>query len=98
MRYAVEIRRNADGVVRSVNEECGDGADEWDRPHWCSREFWWSEGNGGCDCNRALFFARAAGEPEDWERGCGDTEYSVRMTLEDGRVVLDEFDVEEVAT
>lgn len=26
--------------------------------------FWWIEGNFGCDCNRALEFARAGGVPE----------------------------------
>jgi hypothetical protein len=32
--------------------------------------FWWTEGNGGCDCNRSLSFAAAAGEPEPDPLAC----------------------------
>jgi len=28
--------------------------------------YWWSDGNGGCDCNRSMFFAG-----EGWESNCG---------------------------
>lgn len=39
-------------------------------------EFHWSEGNYGCDCNRALFFARAGGEPADpGDFPCGEGRY-----------------------
>jgi hypothetical protein len=34
--------------------------------------FQWTEGNYGCDCNRARFFARAA-EEDDPDVPCGDT-------------------------
>lgn len=34
-------------------------------------KYQWSDGNFGCDCNRARFFARAGNEPEP-ESGCGD--------------------------
>src|SRR4051812_5803648 len=34
-------------------------------------EFTWVEGNYSCDCNRSLFFARAAGEPDDVSAPCG---------------------------
>ncbi len=30
-----------------------------------SSEFWWTEGNGSCDCNRYLAFWRALGEERD---------------------------------
>lgn len=35
-------------------------------------KFQWTDGNFGCDCNRALFFARAGKEP-DPEIKCGHT-------------------------
>lgn len=59
-------------------------------------EFVWREGNFGCDCNRALFFARAGGESDDcawdlsYEAGCSGRENRFRverLTLEDGRTV-----------
>lgn len=43
-------------------------------------EFSWSEHNNACDCNRALFFARAADEDEaevEVEVKCGDGRYRV---------------------
>lgn len=40
----------------------------------------WSEGNYGCDCARATFFARANGEPEP-KRPCGDGGYRVRVLV-----------------
>ena len=47
-------------------------------------EFQWSEGNYSCDCNRALFFARAGGEPEH-DVDCGEELYAVHAILrEDG--------------
>lgn len=62
-----------------------DGAQVVQRPSWkpCytwADEFWWTEGNMGCDCNRRLCFARAAGEP-DCEMTCGHTEFSVILMV-----------------
>lgn len=38
--------------------------------------YWWSEGNGGCDCNRAILF--------DHEHNCGDSPYRYQaVDLED---------------
>lgn len=34
--------------------------------------FWWFEGNGSCDCNRAIFVNEAHGTQYD-EDTCGDT-------------------------
>jgi len=36
----------------------------------------WEDGNYSCDCNRALFFARAASEDEPNET-CGHRQYKV---------------------
>lgn len=41
-------------------------------------EFSWGEHNDSCDCNRALYFARAAGiKADDPEAQCGDGRYVV---------------------
>lgn len=40
---------------------------------WDSSLYWWSEGNGGCDCNRSLAFGGADDEPLE----CGNTRYLV---------------------
>ena len=51
----VHIMRNADSVVRV--HKCKQWV--WDSyppdpPSWS--DFWWSDGNGSCDCNRKTFF------------------------------------------
>ena len=73
----VTIRRVADGVERvhaaRAYAKTGPIEDALD-----SVAFMWSaDGNYGCDCNRYLFFQRAAGEPESDDRPCGDVAYRV---------------------
>jgi hypothetical protein len=82
----VEVRNNATGEIRSFDYEPSylvtpsDGFDEW----------LWTEGNYSCDCNRALFFARANGEPDPNEPCMPEGRFSIRIT--DGRdVLLDEI-------
>lgn len=51
-------------------------------------EFWWEEGNGGCDCNRELCF-EYAGSPEEDESQiflrigdtlqCGDGRFTIEF-------------------
>lgn len=72
----VEVR-NYEGEVRSFED-----------PHEYF-EFMWNEGNYACACNRALFFARAGGEP-DPHVSCTAVPYAVRIS-EGGIVVHDEF-------
>lgn len=53
--------------------------------------FIWDEGNYGCDCNRHLFFGRAAGiEPHDGV--CGQGKYVVEsiVRLSDGELLYSE--------
>lgn len=76
--YLVHIRRNSDGLVRVYRENM-----EWWTGEDGSSDFLWSDGNYACDCNRALFFARAVGE-EDPNRKCGDDAFAVRILAEDG--------------
>jgi len=62
----IHLRDNTTGEIRLIEEEY------WDDE---SSEYLWTEGNYGCDCNRALFFARSVGEP-DPEHICGTTRYT----------------------
>lgn len=62
MGYVATIVDNATGESRECEMEI-----EW---HDAS-EFWWTEGNFGCDCNRMLTFERAGGrEPDEDEVQC----------------------------
>ena len=73
----VEIRDNATGEVRQ------------DKSHRYHGPFIWAEGNYTCDCNRALFFARANGE-DDPDQECGDAAFSLRVLGEDGKVLYED--------
>lgn len=84
----ITIRRNADGVIRTV--------------HWLdwipwkeSDVFWWSGGNYSCDCNRKDNFDRAGGDPVQDESECGDDAYTVlSITQDDDPTVLYADDLE----
>lgn len=80
----VTLRRVFDGVERTYrHEQC--------LPPDLAL-YQWTEGNFGCDCNRALFFARAAGEADPESGMCGDAErFKLRLVLLDGTVVYDEL-------
>ena len=58
-------------VVVEVPEDvaCADHEDQG--------EYMWTEGNYGCDCNRALFHARARGvpDPEEKDLVCGEDRF-----------------------
>lgn len=86
MKYKVAIRKNSTGEIRLY--------DLGDIPWGESSEFWWTEGNMSCDCNRQWDFERAGGDPitEDPDPDCGDIKYSALYAeLEDGtRIPLDE--------
>ena len=77
-----------------VKVETGEGRwYEMDGCEWGDGSvFFWTEGNFGCDCNRADSWLRAAGiEPEDDGSPCGDGAYRVPyVELSDGqRVQID---------
>ena len=83
-----EIRDNTTGIVREYQNDAfltnGDAEPS---------AYIWEDGNYSCDCNRRLLFARAAGEDEDWDGGCSDELYSVRVrNKKSGRVFYSEFD------
>lgn len=81
MPYQVAIRRNADGVARVHNVPNFD----WDE----DAAWMWTEGNYSCDCNRALFFAWAAGDDAPEDRECTDGLFTaVYAELPDGTPVV----------
>jgi hypothetical protein len=49
---------------------------EMDMPWEDHTEFWWTEGNFGCDCNREILFERIDGKDAD-ERKCGDDRFHI---------------------
>jgi len=85
----VTIVRVADGAERIYQDTSPwVPADE----HGSGSIWWWTEGNGACDCNRAWFFLRAGGEPDEHdETPCGEEAYRIAViTLPDGtRVAVD---------
>ena len=71
MGFTVHLRRNSDGLVRQIKQ---DGNWTGEDGH----EFLWTEGNFGCDCNRHLFFERAAGDEPAWDDlECGQSAYTI---------------------
>lgn len=76
----VTLRRVSDGVERTIVDDVGFPVDcEGDEAEADALEgadYQWRHGNYGCDCNRALFFARAADENEG-EEECGHGRYLI---------------------
>jgi hypothetical protein len=50
-----------------------------------------SDGNYGCDCNRAVFFAAVLGLPVNYYVPCGEGKYLVRLLDKTGTVMFGEF-------
>jgi hypothetical protein len=67
MTYRVAIRNNTTGETR-IHVDSFD----WDD----AADYLWTEGNFCCDCNRALLFARAGGDPDPKCRQCGHDAFS----------------------
>lgn len=83
--YIVGIRKNETNEVVFCPQDI-----KW---HDCSL-FWWTEGNGGCDCNRVLMFLRARGsideEFESDDDKCGTDKYTlVGIWFPDGSDIRD---------
>lgn len=63
-------------------------------PEYAYSDYWWAEGNGGCDCNRLLYLNRQhglnLGDDDGWGEPClpcGDTIALIALTV-NGRNVL----------
>lgn len=80
MSLRVEIRRNADGMIRTHSMDIDFSL------------FWWSEGNGCCDCNRAMWFSDAGDDKDREADDCGHDRFDVRIKDDAGNVLYDEFD------
>lgn len=83
----IELLNNATGEVRRYRDDYftidEDGASE----------FMWTEGSRSCDCNRALWFARANGEPDPEDRECGFEAFTaIRAICDGGEIVELEYD------
>ncbi len=73
MAYIIEIRKNSTGEVRLIKQGM-----KWHE----NSEFFWTEGNYACDCNRHNEFVGGEG---GLEFPCGSVEYTViRAIFEDG--------------
>lgn len=81
---SVRIRHNGSGEERTL---------AMDIPWHEYSEFWWSEGNAACDCNRADWFAEAGAEPEPDQKDtpCGSSRFSVTVSDTGGAVLYDEI-------
>ncbi len=80
---AIHIRKNDTGEIRVRQDQIWLSDDDVPDPYI------WEDGNYSCDCNRRLFFARANGDEEDWDSGCGEGEYSARVFYKGERVYSD---------
>jgi hypothetical protein len=76
MPYDVTIKDTATGEVRVYTY-----GSAWNPE---ASELMWSEGNYCCDCNRALFFAEAAGEPKRTDTRCDEERYVILSIQENG--------------
>jgi len=54
-------------------------------------DFWWSEGNFACDCNRYLEFERGLGkEPDEKLAKCSNDKYVVEIYSFNGKLLYKE--------
>lgn len=78
-------------IQNTVTGEVIVETDEYEYPNTYQAVWQWTEGNYGCDCNRALFFARARGL-DDPNHSCGDgIAYRIRIRDPMGVLLHDEF-------
>lgn len=86
----VHVIRNRDGVARVYKDDSGMLDDDKES----LSTYIWSDGNFGCDCNRYLFFQRAADEDEDDDAPdghCGEDKYTIYIVNPaTGDIVYDE--------
>lgn len=80
----IHIRNNQTGEVRTYQDDV----------LFSCPVFWWTIGNGSCDCNREIYFQRARGEEPDLDADtCSEGRYSVILEDADtGRELHREFE------
>lgn len=92
VRPRVQIRRVVDGVTRTDEDSIGFSG-ETRKDAQGHAVYWWTEGNGSCDCNRELFFCNAEGEDVDDDHPCTDGRFKIKaVDPETGDVLIDEFE------
>jgi hypothetical protein len=79
----ITIRRNNDGATCVYSDNYA-----WDNK-W-HLVFQWTDGNYGCDCNRAIFFENAGGTVNEGEDECGTGVFSIRVEWDD-KILWDEL-------
>lgn len=78
----IELRKNETGEIRRHRDDYFESSPDRES------DYIWTEGNYACDCNRALFFARAHNEP-DPDVECGDAAYAaIRAICDDGTIIM----------
>lgn len=77
--YSVAIKNNATGEIRLCDQN-----HEWNGE---GSEFWWTEGNMSCDCNRHSEFERAGGNEHPDQIECDDTKYSILYFIVNGKKI-----------
>lgn len=87
--FQVVIRRVSDGLTRVYTQ-----ANEWGEGSW----FYWTDGNCGCDCNRALSFSRAADEDEPEDLTCGNEAFQVLLFIFPDGLTIDGPDRKSIAS
>jgi len=72
-KLLISIRKNDTGEVRQYEGDFG----PWEE----HSDYIWTDGNYGCDCNRANFFVRAGGGivHDILAAPCGDGAYSIKV-------------------
>lgn len=85
--YTVFITDTTTGETRErVYTDLGD----WDE----GSEYWWTDGNFGCDCNRALEYGRAAGIDWNDDHPCNPhpepNRYTIKVKVGDEIMYEDE--------
>jgi hypothetical protein len=72
----IYIRKEATKEVRTYTDP---------HPWEAGSDYLWSDGNYGCDCNRHLFFERAAGHEPNEDCECGEEAYMLRIEDDSGK-------------
>ena len=84
MKLTLRIRKKETGEVR-------DYVSEW--PVDFPIDYFFGDGNGGCDCQRADWFATAGNEP-DPNINCTEDKFALTVIGEDGEHLYSDDDIE----
>ena len=87
-RINVYIKNNETGEIRQYEDE-----EHLEPGETLPDSYIWEEGNYACDCNRELFFERAAKNP-DPDSKCSTDRFAVRLEIQEtGQIYYNEFEV-----